>query len=174
MLQGDIVSARNANNGKSIPFTRALKSRGNVNTGTRVRNVPYAKNLNFPNDLNTPKILIPANPNRISYVLPIPIPSVNSSPIFNLNFLAYFSFGYPLKNTGPWAGNPGLPINQYGVIYPFFNYVQDVGVGTISIDDIYVTIASVPTPTVTAFDVGFLGYEGTLAVECNQQVTRDV
>lgn len=111
-----------------------------------VRNVPYVAQVTAA---ETPVLLIPANPKRVSFIM------ANIS--FGVAIAVFYSFGFPpLSTDQPFVGG-----NAWGIPFPTFPFVIGPKNGTISLDDIYITAAAVPA--FTAFTA--LAYEGVLAAD---------
>lgn len=114
--------------------------------------------------LNSPRILVPANKNRVSLsvfqiaVEPNPVPTFASS----------FSWGYPALAPKVGVGRaygpliPGYCVLPTRAIY----HLGPLGNGTISEDALWVTLDKVIAGGITGYSPGFvLAYEGVLAVE---------
>ena len=135
-----------------------------------VRNTPYVIKYpvltGTPTDFDfveNPKLLVPANQNRVSLV----VTQLMSEP--KANYAAFYSFGYPA--VAPRAGLAGRLFG--GVVVPGYCISPAVvivhfgppGNGTISEDDLYVTLCRAG-PNQAGYSPGQVtAYEGVLAVE---------
>lgn len=133
---------RNRMRGHMVSFEKVIEYLDNKNMPPQLRQTPYvAQGVS----VNKPTLLIPANPNRMSFIAAI----INGLPV---DGQAYFSYGYPIKD-GSTGNYIGVPIAFAGT-----GFFQE-GNGTVSIDDIYVFWSGSVATTI------WLGYEGLLAVE---------
>jgi hypothetical protein len=121
---------------REIPLSEVIRALDQANVPPQLRQVPFAKTITAS---NTPTLLIPANPNRMSWS----IGNVLQTPMFfSYNAPGNFQVGFPI----------GLPL-------PPDSIFQE-GNGTVSVDDIYVWYGDA-----SALPAIVLGFEGTLAVE---------
>lgn len=128
-----------------IPFEEVIALLNQRNIPPQLRQVPYVA-LQQP--ANSPVLLIPSNPNRMSFIISTPGPPSETD---TANYL--FSYGFPLKdNLGNFIG---IPISQN------VSGLFQEGNGTVSIDDLYVFANNLTDATLA----NFIGYEGVLAVE---------
>ncbi len=135
-----------------ISFQDVVKALDNNNVPPQLRQVPFIKVLASATD--TPKNLIPNNPNRMGFLLSF-IDSGGSASAAVL-----WTYG-----ARP-APNVGIPLLSYGV-YGESN-------GTVSIDDIWVHPLNLGSVVVN-YPAYILGYEGSLAIESHRhRQTRNV
>lgn len=149
-FQPDIASENVVSRGsqqRQVSFTDVIKYLDSRNVPPQLRQTPYVVKIAA---LNTPYLLIPANPNRMSFNV------IGSGADASFAFVSY---NYPLKSS---AGNyMGFPVSNSQ------NFSE--GNGTVSIDDIYIT----------AIDEGlagssFLAYEGVLAIESHLHMQTQI
>lgn len=140
--QPDEVSIKNVTRGQNVPFDEIVSILDSRNVPPQLRQTPYAQ-LNVPND--TPVILIPANPNRMSFIV--------AATTGISGGLLWFSYGFPVRDIN--GALIGIPISNDTP-----GFFQE-GNGTVSIDDIYVFV----TENDEGSNVNFMGYEGVLAIE---------
>lgn len=117
-----------------VGFNDVLRYLNAKNVPPQLRQTPYIAKLDA---IGQPKLLIPANPNRMSFIV-----SYNGSDQI------VFSYNFPV----------GI-VNGLGITVVTGSFFQE-GNGTVSIDDIYVY-----TNNMADLDTPILGYEGVLAVE---------
>ena len=119
--------------------------------------------------LNSPRILVPANKNRVSLsvfqiaVEPNPVPT----------FAASYSWGYPAVAPVVGVGRAfGTLVPGYCVLPAFaIHHLGPLGNGTISEDALWITLDKVIAGGLTGYLPGFvLAYEGVLAVESERNV----
>lgn len=162
----------------------------NPRMGARLKSVAYIFTLPLipkteldplPPIFNSPKILVPANPNRIGVVLGGVFQQAIAPPDYA--FLPYYSYGYPAAqapitvNGGPppRGATYGLPVPGVVLLTLAGSGISSgpLGNGTTSTDDIWVTLS--PAKSYNDFvgveDImpGFIiAYEQTLAIEAGQ------
>ncbi len=148
--------------------------RGGRQDRVRVKNTPFLQYYppysgTAADDVffNSPKLLVPANKNRISLIISqVMLRGVGASGHY-----ALYSFGYPQFIPGAF--------NQWGLVIPGFLlnttlFPTQAGNGSIAIDDIWVTLVKGAVRGPALVTAGYvIAYEGTLAIEGgNNQLGR--
>jgi hypothetical protein len=123
-----------------VPFEQVVAYLNAHNLPPQLRQTPYVKVVTT----TAPILLIPANPNRMSFVIGAISADANAQPLFGYNAPLQANFG--------GLNNVGIP---FGI-----NTSYQEGNGTVSIDDIYLMLDATPQSAVC-----FIGYEGVLAIE---------
>jgi hypothetical protein len=153
---------------------------GAKNVTVAVKQVPFLwwlPPLTSPTDpiFNAPRILVPANVNRVAFSISV----ITLNP--NVSIIAYYSFGYPAIQT---AFVPPLMAGSktFGFPIPGGSLVPGTGAtpntpqnGNIATDPIYVTLTAVAhnaVPPASSFSGYVLAYEGTLALESERNRPR--
>lgn len=162
-------------------------ARDRRNVSVRTRNTPYIipkfplkVGAVFSPLLDTPTLLVPANPNRISLkIAGVMIHHPHNVGLY-VAYRVFYSFGYPVKS----FQKINLPIGSYysyGLPMPGYeldNNATFVGQpalsivapsnGVISVDDVYVTVAAIGNLQTAEDTVSICAYEGVLAVSANE------
>lgn len=126
--------------GRMRSFDQVVKEVDARNIPPQLRQTPYLSPVMTVD--NQPYLLIPSNPNRMSFLVSAP---------FNNGGIYFFSYGYPVKSGANYVGVP--------IANAASGFFQE-GNGTVSIDDIYVFFNGN-----AGSNAAFIGYEGVLAVE---------
>lgn len=141
MSQGEYLRRDFENN--DIPFEDVIRLLDAKNLPPQIRQTPYSTMFTASNQT---VLLIPSNPNRMSFT--VAIIDTNSIPSQDL---VMFSYGPPV---------PGFQVNNIGFGVPIaVNSSFSEGNGTVSIDDIYVIVGNL------THNLLVVGYEGLLAIE---------
>jgi hypothetical protein len=127
-----------------MPLEEVVALLDSKNVPPQLRHTPFVQVLAEVTNANPPKLLIPANPARMGYMI------VNPSTSADL----WFSYGAPIYQAGVWLGTPIGKEDHF-----------EESNGTVAIDDLYVW-------TTNSIGNVCLGYEGVLAIESynNQQL----
>lgn len=130
---------------RSEPFTDVIQGLRSSNAPSQVRNTPYTVILTAP---FVPKMIIPANPNRVSWLL--------TSRVFQ-NTMEW-TYNFPVGNIG---------VAMIGNALPAGGVFQENG-GSVSVDEIWVFVTDS-----TSLPQTVLAYEGVLSVSSsNNNQTR--
>lgn len=163
-MQPDEIRPHELEHRRTIPLD-VLYSRMQRNSNVpKLRNTPYFKRFTTA-DILAPYLLLPANPNRMGFRLCV-------GTFFGGEVGGYelrWTYNYPIRNN-PLGGFDGFDISgpNIGAFFPNGSIPAIQQNGTVSVDDIFVTLNELNHIDPAKRFISVIGYESLLAVTSNK------